>query len=466
MFHFRCFVPVLCLSVTSLFNTVHLCAEEQGVVRMWISSEDGKYALTEQVVRLEKYKKSKNILIEINSEEKYQSILGMGGSLEHATCSNLMKLSPETREEVIEKLVDPDKGIGMNLMRLCIGTSDFVGEPYYSYNDCPDGEVDIDLTRFSIEKDRNYVIPIVKLVQQKNPQVLFFSSPWSPPGWMKDTKTMNGGVLLREHYPVYAKYLQKYVEAYEGEGIPIYAITVQNEPQMNDKDYPTCVWTAEEQRDFIRDFLGPCFEKSGITTKIWCWDHNWNNLDFPMTIFNDTVASKYVDGTAFHLYEGRVEAQSTLHDAFPDKHIYFTEGSTFLSRGAVKIIEIFRNWARSYNLWVICLDWQRKPNRGPHHASPTMIVLKEDNTIEYRFDYYMYGQFMKFVKRDAVRIFSTQGGRYFNNVAFLNPDGTIVLVVANAESKEQNVSVRCSNMFFNSEIPAKSVVTYILKNNS
>ncbi len=442
--------------------SINVFSAERESIKVWLSSEDGKYKLTEQTVYMEKSKKTKDILIEINPEEKYQNVLGMGGSLEHATCSNLMKLSPETREEVITKLVDPDKGIGMNLMRLCIGTSDFVGEPYYSYNDCPDGETDPELTRFSIEKDHAYVIPIIKMVQTKNPKVLFFASPWSPPGWMKDTKTMNGGVLLREYYPTYANYLKKFIEAYSGVGIPIYAITVQNEPRMNDKDYPTCLWTAEQQRDFIRDYLGPCFEQAGISTKIWCWDHNWNYLDFPRAIFTDTNASKYVEGTAFHLYEGKVEAQSILHEEFPDKHIYFTEGSTFLSRGAVKIIEIFRNWSRSYNLWVICLDWQRKPNRGPHHASPTMIVLKEDNTIEYRFDYYMYGQFMKFVKRDAFRIFSTPGDRYFNNVAFLNPDGTIALIIANAETKEKKVSVRCEDKFFNIEIPTKTVATCLI----
>jgi len=444
---------------------VHAYTAEKEMIQVWISSEDGKYALTEKVVYTEKPRKVKDFFIEVKPEEKYQSILGMGGSLEHATCSNLMKLSEEEREEVIMKLVDPEKGIGMNLMRLCIGTSDFVGEPYYSYNDCAEGEIDPELRRFSIEKDRAYVIPIIKMVQKKNPEVLFFASSWSPPGWMKDTKTMNGGVLLREHYPVYAEYLKKFIESYTAEGIPIYAITVQNEPRMNDKNYPTCVWTAEEQRDFIRDFLGPCFEKAGFRTRIWCWDHNWNYLDFPRAIFTDVNASKYVEGTAFHLYEGRVEAQSVLHEEFPDKDIYFTEGSTFLSRGAVKIIEIFRNWSRSYNLWVICLDWQRKPNRGPHHASPTMIVLKEDNTVEYRFDYYMYGQFMKFVKRGAFRIFSTPGDRYFNNVAFLNPDGNVVLVIANAENKEKKVSIFCEGKYFNMEIPSKAVTTCMIKRN-
>jgi len=447
------------------FITMNSFPLEKETIDVWFSSEDGKYTLTHQTVNSEKPKNTKNVLIEIKSGEKYQSILGMGGSLEHATCSNLMKLSPEEREEVVERLVDPEKGIGMNLMRLGIGTSDFVGEPYYSYDDCPDGEVDPELKRFSIEKDRAYVIPIIKMVQSKNPDVLFFASPWSPPGWMKDTKTMNGGVLLREYYPAYANYLKKFIESYTAEGIQIYAITVQNEPQMNDKDYPTCLWTAEQQRDFIRDFLGPCYTQANILTKIWCWDHNWNNLDFPRAIYCDAEASKYVEGTAFHLYEGKVEAQSLLHNEFPGKHIYFTEGSTFFTRGAIKIIEIFRNWSRSYNLWVICLDWQRGPNRGPHHASPTMITLKEDNTIEYRFDYYMYGQFMKFIKRDAVRIFSTQGNRYFNNVAFLNPDGSIVLVVANAETKTQKISVKCGDKFFRAEIPQKTVATFLIKGN-
>ena len=175
---------ILMISSCVLLIFANAFSAERETIQVWMSSEDGKYLLTEQTIQTEKPKKTKDILIEINSEEKYQTILGMGGSLEHATCSNLMKLAPDKREEVITKLVDPEKGIGMNLMRLCIGTSDFVGEPYYSYNDCPNGETDPELIRFSIDKDRAYVIPIIKMVQEKNPDMLFFASPWSPPGWM------------------------------------------------------------------------------------------------------------------------------------------------------------------------------------------------------------------------------------------------------------------------------------------
>ncbi len=444
-----------------ILKSVLVWAGEVSSIKAWISSEDGKYKLSEVEVKVVKKLRKKANVIEVDKSQKYQSILGMGGSLEHATCWNLMKLSPENREEVIEKLVHPEKGIGMNLMRLCIGTSDFVGEPYYTYLDLPPGETDPDLKNFSIEKDKEYVIPIVKMVQEKNPEMLFFASPWSPPAWMKDTQNLCGGKLKKEWYPVYAEYLKKFIESYRAEGIPIYAITVQNEPLMEDPNYPTCVWSAEEQKMFIRDYLGPLFERGGIDTKIWCWDHNWNVLDFPRAIFSDPQASKYVEGTGFHLYEGKVDAQSVLHNEFPDKHIYFTEGSTFYTRGAIKIIEIFRNWSRSYNLWVICLDWQRKPNRGPHHASPTMIVLTQDNEIEYRYDYYMYGQFMKFVKRGAHRIFSTPGDRYINNVSFLNPDGKLVLVVANAENNNKVIGVKSENICFEYEIPPKSVITFI-----
>lgn len=444
-----------------IFENEFLWAEKTGSVKAWISSEDGKYKLSDVKVKGVKKFSKKAFVIEVDKNQKFQSILGMGGSLEHATCWNLMKLSPEDREEVIERLVHPEKGIGMNLMRICIGTSDFVGEPYYTYSDLPPGQTDFELKNFSIEKDKDYVIPILKMAKEKNPEMLFFASPWSPPAWMKDSQNLCGGKLKRECYSVYAEYLKRFIEAYKAESIPVYAITVQNEPLMEDPDYPTCVWNAEEQKIFIRDYLGPLFEKNNIETKIWCWDHNWNVLDFPRAIFSDPGASRYVDGTGFHLYEGKVEAQTVIHNEFPHKHIYFTEGSTFYTRGAVKIIEIFRNWARSYNLWVICLDWQRKPNRGPHHASATMIVLTPENKIEYRYDYYMYGQFMKFVKRGAYRIFSTPGDRYFNNVAFLNPDGKLVLIVANAENNSKLIGVNSEVISFEYEIPPKSVITFV-----
>lgn len=401
-------------------------------------------------------------MLAIDLSRKHQRLLGLGASLEHATCENLARLPAAKRGEVIDSLVNPTNGIGMNLMRLCIGTSDFVGEPYYSYDDLPPGESDPELTRFSIERDRAYVLPAIKLAQQKNPALLFFASPWSPPAWMKTSGKLGTGKVKPEYYPAFARYLLKYVQAYAAEGIPIHALTVQNEPQHQDPAYPTTIWTAAAQRDFIRDHLGPLFAQQHVPTLIWCWDHNWNQPGFPRTILSDPAAARFVDGTGFHLYEGKVEAQSLLQREFPDKHIYFTEGSVFGVGGALTLIDILRHDARSYNAWVILLDEHQRPNRGPHDASPTCIERLDNGTVRYNDDYYLQGQFMKFLPRDAARLDSTAPrATGFGHVAFLTPDGTIVLVAANASARAHAFVVQSAGRQFETELPPQSVATYL-----
>lgn len=441
-----------------------LARAEGQTAQLWQSSEDLKYALSEATpITFAAGKAQGKHSIQIDATKRYQSMLGMGASLEHATCENLAKLSEGAREKVIESLVSPETGIGMNLMRLCIGTSDFVGEPYYSYNDLPPGETDLALEKFSIEKDRGYVLPAIKLAKEKNPDLLFFASPWSPPGWMKSNGNLAGGKVRPEFYDVYARYLIKFVQAYEAEGIPIHAITLQNEPQHIDPNYTTTLWTGEEQRDFIRANMGPLLSASGLKAQIWCWDHNWNQPKFPRAVMSSPEASKYVQGTAWHFYEGSVEAQTKFHEEFPEKDTYFTEGSTFQTRGAVQIIDILRNWARSYNAWVIMLDEHRKPNRGPHFASATCIELKDNGEVEYRFDYYMYGQFMKYIPRGAVRIDSGESTRELAHVAFETTDGRIVLVVANAGRGAETYEIGWRDSVASVEIGAKTVQTLVWK---
>lgn len=431
-------------------------------VQVVLSSEDGAHKLSpgEPIGLRAGDARGRNV-ISVDPETTHQTMLGMGASWDHATCYNLSLLSEEQRAAVITRLVHPDKGIGMNLMRLCIGTSDFVGEPYYSYDDMPDGKTDPELKHFSIEKDRDYVLPVVKAALRINPDLLYFASPWSPPGWMTTNGSMMGGKLKREYYAVYARYLLKFLRAYAEEGVPVHAMTLQNEPRMVSPDYPTCLWKGEDQRDFIRDHVGPLFEAGNVDTRIWCWDHNYNWLKFPRTVLSAPEAASYVEGTAFHFYEGEVEAMAEFKQEFPEKDLFFTEGSAFWTRGAIQIMGILRNGARSYNAWVVLLDENRKPNRGPHFASPTSIVINSETLeITYRFDYYMYGQFMKYIERGAVRLASTVGGRLFDTTVFRNPGGELVLVAANAEPREKRFTVQCGAYHFRAEVPGKAVVTY------
>jgi len=416
-------------------------------------------------------------LVEINSAVAYQTMLGLGSSLEPSTCSNLWRMSAEDRARTVERLVSVTNGIGMNLMRICIGTPDFTGDPWYTYDDVPPGETDPELKRFSIEKDKSYVLPVLKLVRQKNPELLFFASPWSPPGWMKSTGTMIGGDLLPRWYPVYAEYFVKFIRAYEAEGIPIYAVTIQNEPGVDrakEKNpkwfYPSCHWTGEQERDFIRDHLGPALRRHGLATRIWCYDHNYNaatrgddpGLPYPRTILSDPAAASFVGGVAFHGYEGQPSEMSVFQREFPQVPIHFTEGSVFGLRGGIELIDRLRNWSCSYNAWVTILDEKGRPNNGPFEASRTIIALdtKTGKPTEH-FDYFLYGHFMKFIQRGAVRLNSSEGKRLLANVAFRNPDGSLVLVLINGERKQRSVCVRWKSRTASVRLEGRSVATLV-----
>lgn len=399
----------------------------------------------------------------MDDTRRHQSVIGLGSSLEHSTCYNLSLLPSDDRERVIESLVHPERGIGMNLMRICIGTSDFAPGPFYTYDDMPAGQEDPRLERFSIERDRNYVLPVLQAARRANPALRFFAAPWTPPPWMKTNGRFGGGSLRPECYPYFAEYLARFVEAYRQEGIEIHALTIQNEPEFGPEAYPSCLWTARQQRDFIRDHLGPVFEARGIRTLIWGYDHNFNHPEFPATILRDPAAARYVEGSAFHLYEGRPSAMSKLHRQFPAKSLYFTEGSVYGAKGGVEIIEFFRHGARSYNAWVTLIDHHGQPNvSGFHDCDPTIVVLNRDTLqTEYRADYYLYGQFMRFIRPGAVRVESTgPGSRTFAHAAFLDPDGRRVLVVANARGKQASFLVRSGDGQFAAELPERAVATF------
>lgn len=471
--------PHLALAGLAWFVTMAVAAAAAaGPMRWWVSSADLKQQLAEQpVLEWGSGPGPKGIRITVNPTVTFQTMLGFGSSLEPATCSNLWRMAEADRERTVERLVSPTAGIGMNLMRVCMGTPDFTGDPWYSYNDLPRGETDPELKRFSIARDRAYILPAIKLALRKNPGVLFFASPWSPPGWMKSTGTMVGGRLLPQWQASYAEYFVKFIRAYEAEGIPMHAVTVQNEPGVDrakEKDpkwfYPSCHWTAEQERDFIRDHLGPAFRRHGLTTRIWCYDHNYNakprgddpGIAYPRAILRDPTAASFVSGVAFHGYAGEPEGMSRFHQEFPRVPLHFTEGSVFGVKGGVELIEKLRHGASSYNAWVTMLDDQGKPNNGPFDADRTLITLNtETRQPAEHFDFFLYGHFMKFIQRGAVRVASDGNMGSLASVAFRNPDGTVAVVVVNAGRRERDVNLVCGNRTASARVGGNSVATFV-----
>lgn len=288
---------------------------------------------------------------------------------------------------------------------------------------------------------------------------------------------MIGGSLLPQFYSVYADYFVRFVKSYQAEGIPIYAVTVQNEPgvdRQKEKDpkwfYPSCHWTGEQERDFIRDHLGPAFRKAGLKTKIWCYDHNYNltaqgddaGLPHPRTILSDGRAAAFTDGVGFHGYVGNPDGMTAFHAEFPNTPIHFTEGSVFGFDGAGQLVDRLRNWVSSYNAWVTMLDDAGKPNNGPFPATHAIVKLNSKTLqVERLLEYYVYGQFMKFVQRGAVRIESRSSRADLKQVAFRNPDGKLVVIVVHGGAQESTVRVRAGAQTFASQVLGKSINTFV-----
>jgi glucosylceramidase len=449
--------------------------------RFWLTTEDLSIKLEEapplEVRKLDEGPADGAGIYLVDEQHKDQSIVGLGGSLEPSTCFNLSRLSPEDRARTIARIVDPDQGIGMNLMRICIGTPDFTGDPWYSYNDLPPGKTDPELREFSIERDRAYILPVLREALAANPALLFVASPWSPPGWMKTTGSLIGGSLKPEFQASYAEYFARFILAYEAEGIPIHAVTVQNEPGVDRAldpprwHYPSCRWTAEQERDFIRDHLGPTLRRHRLNTKIWCYDHNFNlkpgptdpGLDYPRTILRDPQAAAFVAGVAVHGYEGSPRNLQTLRREFPGVPVHFTEGSVFGLAGALRLIDILRHGASSYNAWVLMLDEQGKPNNGPFAASRTMITLDPTTrSVTEHFDYYHYGHFMRFIHRGAHRVeLTTKGDSRLASraVAFLNPDNSLVVVIVNPTETDLTSNLLWRGNLVAPKLPGRSIAT-------
>lgn len=434
---------------------------------------------TEKQVTLCSEKISSNTIV-IDENIKYQPYLGIGSDLTDCSCYNLTSLSEEERERHLRRLYDPAAGAGWNIVRDDIGSSDF-SKIRYSLAETPD---DFELIDFAIEHDLEYNIPIMKKALSINPDILFIASPWSPPAWMKDTNSMvgPGGKLLKTHYDIYALYLVKYIQAFEQQGIKIHAINSQNEPQADHgggegQAMPQCLYTAAEEKDFIVNHLKPAINKAGLNTEIWAMNHNFNMEDYVTEILDDPAAYKCIDGVAWHHYEGEPEAMKRISKRYPEKGQYFTEGQLARwkkdsnSTWGSSLAMLFRNGSRTFVNWITLLDSDGGPGEGEFinlrdvnkpETFDTSIVDKETGKVYINEAYYMMGHIGRYVKRGAYRIESSD---FLSNVAFLNPDGSIVLYIENNSltCEPVNFTIKCRGIEIIASIPEYSVQTYIIK---
>lgn len=443
-------------------------------VSVWLTKSDESVLLEQQPDVQFAANGEADLDITINENHSYQQMDGFGASMTDSSAWLIgTRLGEAERRALLVDLFSPRQGIGISAMRLPMGASDFTSGPHYSYDDMPSGQADPDLEHFSIEHDMAYIVPVMKEILQINPELTIIASPWSVPGWMKTTDSLIKGSLLPEYYDAYAQYFVQFIQAYQAEGIPIYAITLQNEPYFEPNNYPGMRIEPEDAAILVKDHLAPAFDEAGLDTKILIWDHNWDKWEYPLTFLEDIDAKSQIDGIAFHCYAGTVLAQSIVHNAHPDQDLYFTEcsGGAWVSsfadglRDDMKNLTIgaTRNWARTVIKWNLALDTTHGPHNGGCVNCDGLVTIDAEAgaVTQNNFDYYSIAHASKFVRNGAFRIASTTWPyNGLESVAFENPDGSKVLIVASTTAQSKTFAVRWGSRSFDYSLPGGAVATF------
>ena len=439
-------------------------------VDFWLTKSDQSITLQKQSTVLG-FGTSVNIYptIEVDESQIFQAIDGFGYTLTGGSAQVINSLSPTVKQQLLQELFgSAANSISISYLRISIGASDLNSAPF-SYDDMPDGQTDLTLANFTLAPDMTDLIPVLKEILVINPVIKIIATPWSPPVWMKDNRSFIGGSLLLEYYGVYANYFVTYIRKMKEQGITITAITPQNEPLYGGNN-PSMLMSAVQQAAFIKNNLGPAFQTATISTKIVIYDHNCDQPGYPIAILNDAAAKPFVDGSAFHLYGGDISALSQVHNAFPDKNVYFTEqytSSTGDFGGDLKwhlkniIIGSTRNWSK------VALEWNLANNAAfePHtpggcNTCKGAITVNSSDNFTRNVGYYIVAHASKFIPSGSVRIASNVTGN-LNNVAFKTSDGKKILIVENDGTTSEIFNIKFNGRWVTSSLDGGSVGTYI-----
>lgn len=417
------------------------------------------------------------VCVFVDPTKTFQTFEGIGGAFTDASAETWGKLPRAQQDEILRAYYDPTAGIGYTLGRTTIHSSDF-SSGSYTYVD----SMDTDLSSFNIRHDEQYRIPMIKGAMALAGGLKIYASPWSPPAWMKTTKNMlRGGKLLPEYRQPWANYYVKYINAFERAGIPIWGLSVQNEP-MATQTWESCIYTAEEERDFIKEFLGPTLRKAGLgDKKLIAWDHNRDLIyQRASTILDDPDAAKYVWGIGFHWYETWTGSDMQFYnlrrvaETYPDKKLIFTEGTvekfnfdkiddwSLGERYGYSMVNDFNAGTVAWTDWNILLDEKGGPNHVGNFCYAPIIADTRNNKIHYVNSYYYIGHFSKFIKPGAKRIVTSSNRDALQTTAFINPDGKVVVVVLNTTDKELPYRVWIEGKAAETTSLAHSIQTIIL----
>ena len=407
--------------------------------------------------------------IAVDENESYQGIEGFGASFTDSAAYLLNEVaSVAARSAAMNNLFTRNGGgIGISFVRNPMGGTD-LSRSHYSYDDLPAGMTDPTLASFSIDHDRNDIIPLLLQALQLNPQLTIMASPWSPPGWMKTSGSLIGGELLPSMYSPWVNYFVKYIQAYQAAGVPVQYVSLQNEPLNTPTDYPGMSMPAATQLVFLRDYILPAFAASNITSKILVYDHNWDQPGYPDTVLADSTVrnSAQVAGIAWHGYAGDPGVMLAADDQFPTKGQYETElsGGTWVSDQVRSDFEMItyamRCGARSFIKWSLALDQNHGPNTGGcSTCNPLVTVNSSSGSVSYNIDYFTLGHFSKVVLPGAHRIYSANGSGLLS-AAFQNPDGSKAMVAFNDTASSQTFRVQWGTNQFSYTLPGYAAASF------
>lgn len=407
-------------------------------------------------------------VIAVDSAQKFQDIDGFGFTLTGGSATLINSLPADRKEALLRELFGSGPGsIGISYLRISIGASDLSAAPF-TYNELPEGRTDTGMQYFSLDPERADLLPVLKRILALSPAIKIMGSPRTPPRWMKTNGSFIGGNLKPEFYAAYARYFVRYIKEMRREGIPVDAITIQNEP-LHPGNNPSLYMTAAEQAAFIKGHLGPVFRKEGITTKIIIYDHNCDRPDYPLAILNDPEAKAYVDGSAFHLYAGSINALSQVHNAHPDRHVYFTEqwiGGPGNFGGDLKwhienlIIGATRNWSRNVLEWNLAADAAYNPHTDKGGCTNCLGALTIDgDSVSRNTAYYIIAHASAFVPPGSVRI-ATAVPEGLPNVGFLTPGGKKVVIVLNSSATAKTFRIALGGRSIAAQLEPGAVGTY------
>lgn len=414
--------------------------------------------------------KGAGAVLSIKPERTYQKITGFGGAFTEAAAYTFYRMNPGMREEILKSYFDPSEGLGYSMGRVHMNSCDFALGNYTYVK-----ENDATLESFDISHEEKWTIPFIKEAETaRKGSIMLLASPWSPPAWMKTNADMNhGGRLLHQYREAWANYYAKYIKAMRGKGLDIQAITVQNEPAAV-QTWDSCIYSAEEEGLFVRDYLGPVLEKEGLADiKIYIWDHNRDIIvDRAVGTLSVPGASRYIYGIASHWYVSEAfENLTKVHELYPDMHILFTEGcleggisDSWLAgeRYGRNMIGDFNNWQEGWLDWNLILDETGGPNHVNNFCDAPIIADTKTQEIRYSSSYYYIGQFSRYVKKDAVRIgVDVIGATALQHVGFKNENGEIVLIVMNETDQVIDFNAELNGKFVSCSMPVHSIVTLI-----